>query len=43
MSVKLRKRKNEDGTTTLMLDIYKGGFRSYERLAHLQLAKPSNL
>lgn len=26
-----------------MLDIYYDGKRSYERLAHLQLAKPSNL
>lgn len=43
MSVKLRKRKNADGTTTLMLDIYKDGQRTYERLGHLQLAKPSNI
>jgi integrase/recombinase XerD len=43
MSVTLRKRKNANGTTTLMLDIYNNGVRSYERLAHLQLAKPSNL
>lgn len=43
MSVTLRKRKNANGTTTLMLDIYNGGERSYERLSHLQLAKPSNL
>ena len=43
MSVILRKRKNADGTITLMLDIYKNGQRTYERLAHLQLAKPSNL
>ncbi|MEI8054150.1 MAG: site-specific integrase [Bacteroidota bacterium] len=43
MSVILRKRKNANGTTTLMLDIYHNGKRSYERLSHLQLAKPSNL
>jgi len=43
MSVILRKRKNANGTTTLMLDIYNNGIRSYERLSHLQLAKPSNL
>ena len=43
MSVTLRKRKNANGTTTLMLDIYHDGKRSYERLSHLQLAKPSNL
>ena len=43
MSVKLRTRKNANGTTTLLLDIYKNGQRSYKRLEHLQLAKPSNL
>ncbi len=43
MSVKLRTRKNANGTTTLMLDIYKNGQRSYKRLEHLQLSKPSNL
>ena len=43
MSVTLRKRKNANGTTTLMLDIYHDGVRTYERLPHLQLAKPSNL
>lgn len=43
MSVILRKRKNANGTTTLMLDIYHDGKRTYERLGHLQLAKPSNL
>lgn len=42
MSVKLRKRKNTDGTTTLMLDIYHNGKRSYEFLKQLKLAKPSN-
>jgi len=43
MSITLRKRINANGTTTLMLDIYHNGIRSYERLSHLQLAKPSNL
>ena len=43
MSVILRKRKNANGTTTLMLDVYHEGKRTYERLSHLQLAKPSNL
>jgi len=43
MSVTLRKRKNADGTTTLMLDIYFNGTRRYERLEHLKLSKPSNL
>lgn len=43
MSVKLRKRKNADGTTSLRLDIYKDGKRIIETLKHLQLEKPSNL
>ena len=43
MSVILRKRKNVNGTTTLMLVIYNGDKKSYERLSNLQLAKPSNL
>jgi integrase/recombinase XerD len=43
MSVKLRKRKNADGTVSLRLDIYKDGKRIIETLKHLQLAKPSNL
>ena len=43
MSVALRKRKNANGTITLMLDIYNDGKRTYERLSNLQLAKPSNL
>lgn len=42
MSVILRKRKNSDGTTSLLLDIYDKGNRSYEFLKHLQLSKPSN-
>ena len=43
MSVKLRKRKNADGTTSLRLDIYSNGKRTIETLKHLQLAKESNL
>jgi len=43
MSVILRKRKNANGTTTLMLVIYSNGVRSYERLEHLQQSKPSGI
>lgn len=43
MSVTLRKRKNSDGTTSLLLDIYHQGKRRYEFLKELKLAKPSNL
>lgn len=43
MSVTLRKRKNSDGTTTLYLDIYNSGARSYEFLKHLKLAKSVNI
>lgn len=43
MSVKLRKRKNSDGTVSLRLDIYYNGSRKIETLKHLQLDKPSNL
>ena len=43
MSVTLRKRKNSDGTTTLYLDIYNNGKRSYEFLKHLKLGKPANV
>jgi site-specific recombinase XerD len=43
MSVKLRKRKNANGTTTLLLDIYHDGKRTYERLSNLQLVKPKNI
>ena len=43
MSVKLRKRKNADGTTSLRLDIYNNGERKIETLKHLQLAKASTL
>ncbi len=39
MSVKLRKRKNADETTTLYLDIYHNGKRQYEFLKHLKLEK----
>lgn len=41
MSVVLRKRKNSDGSTTLLLDIYHNGKRSYEFLKELKLLKPS--
>jgi integrase len=43
MSVKLRKRKNSDGTTSLRLDIYNNGQRTIETLKHLQLSKSSTL
>lgn len=43
MSVTLRKRKNSDGTTSLLLDIYHNGTRRYEFLKELKLSKPSNL
>jgi len=39
MSVILRKRKNEDGSTSLLLDIYHNGKRSYEFLKELKLMK----
>lgn len=42
MSVILRKRKNSDGTTTLLLDIYHNGKRRYEFLKELKLCKPAN-
>jgi integrase/recombinase XerD len=40
MSINLRKRKNSDGTVSLMLDIYHNGQRSYEFLKDLKLCKP---
>lgn len=43
MSVILRKRPNRDGTTSLRLEIYHNGKRTYETLKHIKLAKPSNL
>ena len=43
MSVTLRKRKNTDGTTSLLLDIYHNGMRKCEFLKELKLAKPSSL
>ncbi len=43
MSVKLRKRKNSDGTISLRLDIYNNGQRTIETLKHLQLAKSSSI
>jgi len=42
MSVTLRKRKNSDGTTTLLLDIYHNGKRKYEFLKQCKLIKPTN-
>jgi len=42
MSVRLRKRKNSDGSTSLLLDIYDKGVRRYEVLKHLKLSKASN-
>lgn len=43
MGVKLRKRKNADNTTSLILDIYHNGKRSYEFLKHLKLkTKPAS-
>lgn len=43
MSVKLRKRKNSDATTSLRLDIFHNGERKIETLKHLQLSKASTL
>jgi len=43
MSVALRKRKNNDGTTSLLLAIYHYGTRRYKFLKGLKLSKPSNL
>ncbi len=40
MGVKLRKRKNKDGTQSLVLDIYKDGKRNFEFLKHIKLLKP---
>ncbi|HXB42376.1 MAG TPA: site-specific integrase [Bacteroidia bacterium] len=42
MSVKLRKRKNSDNSTSLVLDIYHDGQRTYEFLKHLKLSKANN-
>ena len=41
MSVKVIERKFASGTTTLLLEIWQDGKRSYERLAHLKLEKPT--
>lgn len=41
MAVKLRKRKNNDGTTSQLLDIYHNGKRWYEFLKELKLQKAS--
>jgi integrase/recombinase XerD len=43
MSVKLRKRKNKDGSTSLLLDIYHNGRRQYEFLKHLKLTKSTGV
>jgi len=43
MSVTLRERKNGDGTTSFLLDIYHNGKRTYEFLKHLKLVKAANL
>ena len=43
MSVNLRKRKNKDGSTSLMLDIYHNGERSYEFLKHLKLTRATGI
>jgi integrase/recombinase XerD len=43
MGIALRKKKNSDNTTSLYLDIYHSGKRSYEFLKQLKLiTKPSN-
>lgn len=42
MSVKLRKRKNQDGTVTLRLDIYNNRQRYFETLKNLKLEKVNN-
>lgn len=41
MSIFLRKRKNNDGSTSLVLDIYHNGKRRYEFLKELKLMKPT--
>ncbi|ANI89397.1 hypothetical protein A9P82_08880 [Arachidicoccus ginsenosidimutans] len=43
MSVTLRKRKNADGSQSLLLDIYHNGKRRYEFLKHLKLDKGTTL
>lgn len=42
MGVHLRERKNQDGSTTLYMDIYHNGRRYYEFLDHLKLKLPKN-
>jgi integrase len=42
MSVKLRQKQNKDGTTSLLLDIYHSGKRTYQFLPELKLMKPRN-
>jgi len=41
-TVKLKKRANKNGPTTLFLRINDKGELRYEFLSHLQLKKPSN-
>lgn len=43
MSVTLRKRKNSDGSTSLLLDIYHNGSRRYEFLKELKLKRAANI
>lgn len=43
MSVKLRKRKNSDGTVSLRLDIFHNGQRKIETLKNLQLSKATTI
>jgi site-specific recombinase XerD len=42
MPVYLRKRKNSDGSTSLLLDVWHNGKRSYEFLKECKLEKASN-
>lgn len=42
MGVKLRKKSNPSGSTSLYLDIYSKGRRHYEFLSDLKLIKPRN-
>ncbi|MEP7266082.1 MAG: site-specific integrase, partial [Saprospiraceae bacterium] len=42
MGVQLRKRKNQDGSTSLYMDIYNNGRRYYDFLDHLKLLRANN-